>query len=127
MEVSNVRKKRQKWKNIIQQWPNSNKSITLFCKELKINPSFFHYWRAKLEPNYRTKPPTKKVSFAEVQLLESKSRVEQQELISSNKDETIILHYPNGCFLKFKGEIKPKLFHTINIAMGVIHADDAGR
>jgi hypothetical protein len=108
-----AKKQRPDWKNIIHKWLTSNFSISSYCREHKLSPATFHYWRARFSPGSKRKCKKDfafKQQFVPIQVCNNEE---------NKGDDFILLQYPNGCSVRLNGDFNPKLLRLINEAMGI--------
>jgi hypothetical protein len=54
MEVQSKRlQKRELWQALIKKWERSGLSQSAFCREAKLNPHNFNYWRGQFRTKFR--------------------------------------------------------------------------
>lgn len=87
---------RNHWEYHIQQWLESNKNQTIYCKENNLSVKSFAYWRKKF--NYENK----------TQFIEIKASRNYQQTPSN-----IELSTPDGMILKFNDDISHQTLKDI--------------
>lgn len=98
------------WKALIEEWRQSGKKLSIFCKEKKIAESGFYTWRNRFYP---------KTTNTRVKAKSSNLFVPITVSGSEKTDKGFILTYPNGCQLQITGSFNIELLHKLNQVMGV--------
>ena len=111
------------WLQVINDWQVSGKQAKVFCQEKKIGSASFFQWRKRLKPDYPLRTTKTKFadSIAPQQPLFVPVQIKNEQSCSpvEKEIESIILHYPNGCYVDVGKGFNLQILSWINKAMGV--------